>query len=551
MIRLRWTLIILLLANQIGIAQKSTYSGGSQSSPSQSSSGNGGQSGGGKGGDSSGGNSSGVGGFSIEAEMLAYKSLESNSEAIACDVAAYLIFNDPTSASQPFEPASHEQERPQNEQGSQQWKHLDQVCGSRVGETFSPVGVPANDDQRKRQEAPGVVILSSDDPTLTNIQAWRLNMAIIGILRRRAAAYLNTCSNSEVSPVQLENETNRSFDTITASVGGAVSLIQNIAQLFATNESTAGVPGTIQDQALVDGIARQFRVIGVPTLVPSLYGSFALDASYDPNAGLQITDSPFLNNLRMLIDARVCLAGQVQGITTTFASNTNSLNDVQSKIAQAQKKANADVTANTLAAQEFMAQNQALQTQLADISGIIASIDSFVASLLGGTTQSQATPQGAAQTNTANADTQSNQKQAKPASLTTPNQGQSSQSSPINSILAADGIIRRLNHGGKDALYKWHVLSVKALESGGGVLTHSSIFGSKVFFSGGAVATYALFQINGALTCSGNVFDYAGYIPDKHFGEEFRKPNIQPEQQMIFYRGRCSLVESLPAGSNK
>src|ERR1700739_3849538 len=34
--------------------------------------------------------SSGASGFSIETEMLTYRALESNGEAIACDVAAYL-----------------------------------------------------------------------------------------------------------------------------------------------------------------------------------------------------------------------------------------------------------------------------------------------------------------------------------------------------------------------------------------------------------------------------------------------------------------------------
>src|ERR1022692_3451713 len=37
-----------------------------------------------------GGSSGGASGFSIETEMLTYRALESNGEAVACDVAAYL-----------------------------------------------------------------------------------------------------------------------------------------------------------------------------------------------------------------------------------------------------------------------------------------------------------------------------------------------------------------------------------------------------------------------------------------------------------------------------
>lgn len=56
----------------------------------------------------------------------------------------------------------------------------------------------------------------------------------------------------------------------------------------------------------------------------------------------------------------------------------------------------------------------------------------------------------------------------------------------------------------------WRVLAVKALESGGALITTANIFGSKVHFSGGAIATYALFGLEGSLECSGNVFDYGG-----------------------------------------
>src|ERR1700739_128212 len=45
--------------------------------------------------------SSGASGFSIETEMLTYRALESNGEAIACDVAAYLYGTRPDFKSLP------------------------------------------------------------------------------------------------------------------------------------------------------------------------------------------------------------------------------------------------------------------------------------------------------------------------------------------------------------------------------------------------------------------------------------------------------------------
>jgi hypothetical protein len=58
------------------------------------------------------------------------------------------------------------------------------------------------------------------------------------------------------------------------------------------------------------------------------------------------------------------------------------------------------------------------------------------------------------------------------------------------------------------------------------------------------VATYALFQINGNMSCSGNVYDYDGYIREKNFNKRFRQPDIHPDKQMIFFRGRCSRWEA-------
>jgi hypothetical protein len=93
--------------------------------------------------------------------------------------------------------------------------------------------------------------------------------------------------------------------------------------------------------------------------------------------------------------------------------------------------------------------------------------------------------------------------------------------------------------GGADSIWQ-HVLWLKALESGGSLTTHSNIFGSKVFFSGGAVATYALFSLNGHLSCSGNVYDYGGYLRAKDFSAGFRRPDIDPTKQLIFLRGGCA-----------
>jgi hypothetical protein len=60
------------------------------------------------------------------------------------------------------------------------------------------------------------------------------------------------------------------------------------------------------------------------------------------------------------------------------------------------------------------------------------------------------------------------------------------------------------------------LLSVHALESGGGQLTKSNLFlGSRVYFGGGAVASFALYDSDGAQICSGVGYGYKGNIREQ------------------------------------
>ncbi len=185
--------------------------------------------------------------------------------------------------------------------------------------------------------------------------------------------------------------------------------------------------------------------------------------------------------------------------------------------------------------------------QANDINSLISTIDSFVGSLTGNTASPAA---GGAQNNNAN--------NAPGSSAQNPNNGPggSPQNSPgpasggvppIAAVLAADGLAQEIgvqDDGSLKADSIWqHVLLLKALESGGSLITHSNIFGSKVFFTGGAVATYTLFTMKGRLSCSGNVFDYGGYLRAEKFNGAFRNPDIDPTRQLLLLRGGCSTPE--------
>ena len=63
------------------------------------------------------------------------------------------------------------------------------------------------------------------------------------------------------------------------------------------------------------------------------------------------------------------------------------------------------------------------------------------------------------------------------------------------------------------------------MESGGAIVTQTSIWGSKPHFSGGAVSGYALFQLDGNLICSGNAAAYGGYVKPKDFAK--KNPSLE------------------------
>jgi hypothetical protein len=115
--------------------------------------------------------------------------------------------------------------------------------------------------------------------------------------------------------------------------------------------------------------------------------------------------------------------------------------------------------------------------------------------------------------------------------------------SHLQSILTADGLAQRLGADPQTGTIPGnapqHVLLVKALESGGSVNRSANIFGSKMSYSGGSVGTYALFNLNGELECSGNVYDYAGYVTAKDFQKQLRAYKPDPASQVIFQSGGC------------
>jgi hypothetical protein len=220
--------------------------------------------------------SSGVG-FSIETEMLTYRALESNGEAIACDVAGYLH-----NATVSFK---------------------DAAPGAICNVTSTGGGSKS-----------GVMILPFDRSVFADFQIWRSDMETMNEFERRGAG---ACSTKPDEDSARPGASTRGLTsgaataaTTAAKVGGVMgaltpagamlSTASGVLGLFASDHSSSPVSGTIQDQAFMDDVSRELRSIDVPVMMPSVYSPYAL-TSIDPSR------SPFLIALDKLLRTRDCL----------------------------------------------------------------------------------------------------------------------------------------------------------------------------------------------------------------------------------------------------
>ena len=376
-------------------------------------------------------------GFSIESEMLTYRALESNSEAIACDITAFLNGTTPNFTSPP----------------------AGTVCDVKAG-----------------SHNVSIVLLPFDKSTFADFQLWRVDMATMDRLQRKAAAF--DCPPGAQSKSAVSAAASSALNLTPA--GPMLNAAQGVLGLLASEEVTSPVTGTIQDQAFMNGVGRQLRALKVPVIMPTGYSPYSL-APLDP------TSSPFLAGLSRLLSAEGCLTGLAA-------------------------KGGGD--------------NPSLRETIAEIDKFRGTLDEVSGSSTGGskTAGADKTAQPAAATppSTGGATSSSHL----PAVLFADGLAQALGVDPVTGKLPENGVSQ-------------HILLLKALESGGSVTRYSNVLGTKVRFSGGFVGTYALFTTAGDLECSGNVYDFGGSIKAKNFQRDADKFKPDPSKQLIFQRGSC------------
>jgi hypothetical protein len=464
-----------------------------------------------------------AGGFSIEADLFAYQSLQSDSEAIACDVAGYFAAT-PTDIGLPSKvpivsPAK--------------------VCA----------GPPA-------AWVHGVVLVSSTGSTLANYQTWRTTMLVMKQL---------LLQSRKIAP-------GRAVPPSLVGAGQVLTLVQGVLGLFASNQSASGIAGTISDQALMNDVSRQLRNLGVNVLMPDTYTSYSF-------GGINPTASPFVAFLSKLMNEHTRLQIVMQQNLVIVNAAQKLQADLSAKAADVAKlsgASNSDKPAISADMASLDAEITKLNQQLrngnvdvglavrtvAQAQSLLSAIEAFVTSLTGGgvafTAQSTAatpSPSPSPTTPPATGTPPASPTTAAPqqtATVATPAAATGGTPPPIVAVLAADGLARAIGVAVADAANpedstlepepadSWRLLWLKTLESGGSLITTSNIFGSKVHFSGGAIATYDLFDFTGKLSCSGVAFAYGGYVKAKDFPAKYSNNIIDPTKQSMFHRGGCS-----------
>jgi hypothetical protein len=198
-------------------------------------------------------------GFSIESEMLTYRALESNSAAVACDVAGFLD----RSSVKPSDPAGT-------------------FCDLRGGSKQSKV-----------------ILLPFDQSTFANFQIWRGDMATMRRLQEEARK-VGCAEVTRGGSATASAAASTSALLNLTPAGPALNLATGVLGMMASEESTSSVAGTIEDQAFLNGVGRQLQALKVKVIMPKTFSPYSL-LEIDTEA------SPFLGTLDQTLKDEVCL----------------------------------------------------------------------------------------------------------------------------------------------------------------------------------------------------------------------------------------------------
>lgn len=193
--------------------------------------------------------------------MLTYRAVESNSQAIACDVAGVISGTKPD------------------------FKNPAEGAGCAAPETVGQTTI---------------VLLPFEKTELENFAAWAAAMAELTELQVKAASL--GCPNIPSQSTKSGTLATALSSFLSASPAGPpLALAQGALSLFASQEATTSVGGNIEDLAFMNNVGRQLRALHISVVIPSSYGPETLKI---PDQ----TTSPFLASKARTLLALGCLS---------------------------------------------------------------------------------------------------------------------------------------------------------------------------------------------------------------------------------------------------
>jgi hypothetical protein len=281
--------------------------------------------------------------------------------------------------------------------------------------------------------------------------------------------------------------------------------IQTIASVTAVNETLAPSTGNMTDLPLLTLVGDTLKTTTTVVFVPSLLSPGILD---DTDLG----NGPLVNLLWDLEYERAA-ANQLMNVASGRIADW--------QVASINK--GSTCTNNQAALAASLVAKWTPPSQV--VSATLTAIDSFESSLFSGQGPSQGGNQSAQNPSPSTQNAGPGAMPAPPITTANPSQSQSPSSatqvgSTLQQIFAVDLLYQQIPGvvapGGIVDTTKVHFLELHSLESGGGLLTKSNLFlGSRFYFSGGAVATFTLFDHSGKVECGGFAYAYRGYVKPK------------------------------------
>jgi hypothetical protein len=407
------------------------------------------------------------------------------------------------------------------------------------GESLDPIQVTVNIANNAPQ---GAVTNSAVVSGGGSLAASATDTVIIGQGARQPLGRERALTEpTPTTPTPTPTSTSSTFSTATGALPAFVQLATFLAQAFAVNQTLSPSQGNMTDLPLMNMVARHLREAQVDVVIPSVYGPNLLK-------GGDLNQTYIWRELTSLETAHAALWRDI-GIYSQFLNHANfvTLNSA--------KYSREDVQQALLFAGKA-------QSYLNTAQAVAASIDSFEASLFGGTAPAAnspsaangTTPAGGANpsgsttpsgttpttgTTTPSAAAPGATTPANPAASNTANTPAGTQTTaqtPANATFAAGqgNVLPQILGSDLLAQYLWDgapltadfdevtdkvdFLAVHALESGGSQLNKSNIFyGVHIFFSGGAVMTFSLYEAKGGVACSGFAYAYRGNVREKNY----------------------------------